>query len=245
MKPLHIWSSYAGQTVHWFGPDNKVNYQQHMNDPAKRNMLQQFGWADQHIDYTFNSDGFRTDEFDSRQNFVAIGCSFTQGVGVEEHNRWTTLLSQQLGIWCWNLGIAGAASDTCYRIARHYLEQLRPQFVVFLEPRDNRIELHTTADQPPHLINWAYDQDHWGSGIFVKTMLAHNENLEIRAEKNRAAIAYVCDQLGIPVVMYEPNDFIDLVADKTQLDLGRDLLHPGRLNNRAFAQVVYDRVKDL
>jgi len=35
------------------------------------------------------------------------------------------------------------------------------------------------------------------------------------------------------------------VVDKTQLDLGRDLLHPGRLNNRAFAQVVYNHVKDL
>jgi hypothetical protein len=245
MKPLHAWSSYAGQTVHWLVPDSKENYQQHMSDPAKRNMLQQFGWIDQHIDYTFNSDGFRTQEFDIRQNFVAIGCSFTQGVGVAENERWTTLLSQQLGTWCWNLGIAGASSDTCYRIARHYLAQLQPQFVVFLEPRNNRVELHTTADQPPHLINWAYDQATWGSGLFVKTMLAHNENLEIRAEKNRAAIAYVCSQLDIPVIMYEPNDFIDLVEDKTQLDLGRDLRHPGRLNNAAFAQVVYQHTKDL
>jgi hypothetical protein len=79
----------------------------------------------------------------------------------------------------------------------------------------------------------------------VKTMLAHDENLEIRAEKNRAAVAHVCDQLGIPVVMYAPNDYRDLITDKTQLDLGRDLLHPGRLNNRAFAQVVYNHVKDL
>jgi hypothetical protein len=245
MKPLHAWSSYAGQTVHWISPDSKENYQQHMNDPAKRSMLQQFGWVGQSIDYTFNSDGFRTQEFDSRENFVALGCSFTQGTGVAEHERWTSVLSQHLGIWCWNLGIAGAAGDTCYRMARYYLTQLRPRFVVFLEPRNNRIELHAAPDQPPHLINWTYDQHNWGSGTFVKTLLAHDENLEIRAEKNRAAIAHVCDQLGIPVVMYAPNDYRDLVADKTQLDLGRDLLHPGRLNNQAFAQVVYQHTKDL
>jgi hypothetical protein len=245
MKPLHAWSSYAGQTVHWISPDSKENYQQHMNDPAKRSMLQQFGWVDQSIDYTFNSGGFRTQEFDSRQNFVALGCSFTQGTGVAEHERWTSVLSQHLGIWCWNLGIAGAASDTCYRMARYYLTQLRPRFVVFLEPRNNRIELHAAPDQPPHLINWTYDQHNWGSGTFLKTLLAHDENLEIRAEKNRAAIAHVCDQLGIPVVMYAPNDYRDLVEEKTQLDLGRDLLHPGRLNNAAFAQVVYQHTKDL
>jgi hypothetical protein len=245
MKPLHAWSSHAGQTVNWISPDTKENYQQHMSDPAKRLMLQQFDWVDQTIDYTFNSDGFRTEEFDSRQNFVAIGCSFTQGTGVAEHERWTTILSKMLNLWCWNLGIAGAASDTCYRIARYYLAQLRPRFVVFLEPRANRIELHTDLEQPPHLINWAYDQANWGSGSFVKTMLAHDENLEIRAEKNRAAVAHVCDQLGIPVVMYAPNDYRDLVEDKTQLDLGRDLLHPGRLNNAAFAQIVYQHTKDL
>jgi hypothetical protein len=245
MKPLHPSTNMRGKTVQWLGPDSKEAYQKHMSDTVKHNMLQQFGWVDQHIDYTFNSDGFRTQEFDNRQNFVAIGCSFTQGVGVAEHDRWTTLLSQQLGTWCWNLGIAGAASDTCYRIARYYLERLQPQFVVFLEPRANRIELHTVVNQPPYLINWAYDQDDWASGTFVKIMLAHNENLEIRAEKNRAAIAHVCNQLGIPVIMYKPNDFIDLVADKTQLDLGRDLQHPGRLNNAAFAKVVYQHAKDL
>jgi hypothetical protein len=245
MKPLHNWTHVAGQTINWISPDTKEKYQQHMNDSVKRNMLQLFGWVDRHIDYTFNSDGFRTEEFDSRQNFVAIGCSFTQGTGVAEHERWTTVLSKMLNLWCWNLGVAGAASDTCYRIARHYLVQLKPQFVVFLEPRANRIELHTGPDHPPHLINWAYDQANWGSGPFIKTMLAHDENLEIRAEKNRAAIAYVCSQLGIPLIMYAPDDFLNLIRDKRQLDLGRDLLHPGRLNNAAFAQVVYQHTKDL
>jgi protoheme ferro-lyase len=75
MKPLHAWSSYAGQTVNWISPDTKEAYQQRISDPVKRLMLQQFGWVDQHIDYTFNSDGFRTDEFDDRPNFVTIGCS--------------------------------------------------------------------------------------------------------------------------------------------------------------------------
>jgi len=245
MKPLHAWSSYAGQTVNWISPDSKENYQQHMSDAAKRNMLQQFGWVDQHIDYTFNSDGFRTHEFDNRANFVTIGCSFTQGVAVNRKDTWPQLVSDQLGLSVYNLGVSGASADTCYRIIKYYAPILKPQFVVFLEPRGNRTELHYDPDQPPHLINWAYDSGSWGNSVYTKTWLGNDVNMQLHAEKNRAAVAHVCDQLGIPVVMYAPNDYRDLVEDKTQLDLGRDLLHPGRLNNAAFAQVVYQHTKDL
>jgi hypothetical protein len=245
MKPLHAWSSYAGQTVHWISPDSKENYQQNISDPVKRNMLQQFGWIDQHIKYTFNSDGFRTDEFSGGPNFVTIGCSFTQGVGVHREDTWAQLVSDQLGLSVYNLGISGASSDTCYRIIKHYAPILKPQFVVFLEPRGNRTELHHNPAQPPHLINWAYDAGSWGNSAYTKTWLSTDTNMQLHAEKNRAAIAHVCAQLGIPVVMFNPDDYLDLVMDKTQIDLGRDLLHPGRLNNRAFAQVVYQHTKDL
>lgn len=245
MKPLHAWSSYAGQTINWISPDSKENYQKHMNDPASHALLQAFGWADQHIDYTFNSDGFRTHEFDNRPNFVTIGCSFTQGVAVNREDTWAQLVSDQLGLSVYNLGISGASSDTCYRIIKYYAPILKPQFVIFLEPRHNRTEVHHDIHQPPYVINWAYDASSWGNSSYTKTWLSNDANMQLHAEKNQAAIAHVCASLDIPVVMYKPNDYIDLVTDKTQHDLGRDLLHPGRLNNRAFAQVVYSHVKDL
>jgi hypothetical protein len=245
MKPLHNWSHVAGQTINWISPDSEEKYQQHMNEPTKRGMLRQFGWINQHIDYTFNSDGFRTDEFDGRPNFVTIGCSFTQGVAVNRSETWAQLVSGQLGLPVYNLGVAGAGADTCYRIIKYYAPMLRPQFVVLLEPRHNRTELHHDPDQPPHLINWAYDAGSWGNGAYTKTWLGNEANMQLHAEKNRAAISHVCAELDIPVVMYKPNDYLDLVTDKTQLDLGRDLLHPGRLNNAAFAQVVYQHTKDL
>lgn len=245
MKPLHAWSSHAGQTINWISPDSKENYQQHMSDPAKRLMLQQFGWIDQTIDYTFNSDGFRTDEFDDRANFVTIGCSFTQGVAVNREDTWAELVSQQLGLSVYNLGISGASADTCYRIIKYYAPILKPRFVVFLQPRGNRTELHYDSDQPPHLINWAYDAGSWGNSAYTKTWLSNEVNMQLYAEKNRAAVAYVCASLDIPLIIYAPNDYLDLVTDKTQLDLGRDLRHPGRLNNAAFAKVVYQHTKDL
>lgn len=237
MIPLHGASEHAGKTLHWIPPDTEQQYKQHLKNSDSRRLLEQFGWIDQSIDYQFNSHGFRTIEFDQRPNFLAIGCSFTQGTGVHEHQRWTTLLSEQMDLWCWNLGIAGASSDTCYRIARYYVSLLKPKFVVFLEPRPNRIELHGEPDEPPYLINWTYDSVNW-SGQYVKVMLANQENLDIRAEKNRAAIGYVCAEQHVPVFMYEPDAYLTKV-DHKQRDLGRDLLHPGTMNNRAFADFLY------
>lgn len=242
--PLHQWSDHAGKTIKWLSPDSEDAYRKHIADPEKRKMLESFGWVDVDVSYKFNSHGFRTPEFDSRPNWMAIGCSFVQGTGVNEQDRWTTHVSQQLDLHCWNLGIAGAAGDTCYRIAKHYVPALKPKFVVYLEPRYNRVEMKTLADPVPMIINWAYDFASW-QGPYVKQLLSESTNLEIAAEKNREAIRSICQQHNIPLIVYEPDAYRSRVTDATKLDLGRDLLHPGRLNNQAFAQVVYQHTKDL
>lgn len=246
MTPLHRSNVHAGQTLEWFDPDSRENYLAHLKHPEKRKLLEQFGWAnlssDDSITYCFNSEGFRTAEFDQRENFIAIGCSFTAGVGIQEHRRWTNIVSDQLDLHCWNLGVAGSGSDTCYRILKHWLPILKPKFVVFLEPRSNRIELHQEVNEPPHLINWTYNVKPWTDGIYVKMWLDNDENMRLHAEKNRAAIQWYCHENSTPVIMFEPTDYRDLVEDKRELDLGRDLLHLGKKNNQAFADVVYKRI---
>jgi hypothetical protein len=242
--PLHQWSECAGKTLQWLSPDTEEAYRTHNKDTNKRHLLDVFGWIDVSIDYTFNSEGFRTLEFDTRENWMAVGCSFTQGTGVNVADRWTTLVEQQIGLDCWNLGTAGAAGDTCYRIASYYIPKLKPKFVVYLEPRYNRTELKTVKEDVPLVLNWAYDHKNWG-GIYVKELLLEESNLELAAEKNREAIRSICLQHNIPLIVYKPDAYIALVEDKTQHDLGRDLLHPGRLNNKAFAQVVAKDIQQI
>ena len=114
--------------------------------------------------------------------------------------------------------------------------------MVFLEPRPNRIELHQEVNEPPHLINWTYNVKPWTDGIYVKMWLENDENMRLHAEKNRAAIQWYCHENATPVIMFNPTDYLDLVEDKRELDLGRDLLHLGKKNNQAFADVVYKRI---
>ena len=141
----------------------------------------------------------------------------------------------------WNLGVPGASGDCCYRVAKHYIPVLNPEFVVMLEPRYNRIELHDSEAEYPHTINFAHDTDPWGKSLYVKKWLLNERNMELHAEKNRAAIAHLCSELNIPFFVFGPNDFIDLTPTHLQ-DLGRDLLHAGRKNNLAFAEVVHQHI---
>jgi len=241
--PLHYWSQYTG-TIKWLAPDSQQAYLENLAQPDRRKLLELFGWLDVEIDYKFNSQGFRTEEFDARPSWMALGCSFTQGTGVNAQDRWTDIVADWIGLSCWNLGVAGASGDTCYRIAKHYIPELRPKFVVYLEPRYNRTELKTSSALAPLVINWAYDDKNW-LGNYVKELLLNESNLEIAAEKNREAIRSICLQHNIPLIVYRPDAYISLVTDKKQHDLARDLLHPGRLNNRAFAQVVVKDVEQI
>jgi hypothetical protein len=242
--PLHDGTEHAGQVLEWLAPDTQQRYQDNLRDAKTRSMLESFGWIDSYITYDFNSHGFREQEFAIGDAWMALGCSFTQGTGVYLHQRWTSVVAELIGVRCWNLGLAGASLDTCYRVARYYLPVLRPKFVVVLEPRPNRMEVYDHREQP-YQINWAYDAPHWGAGLLGRAWVADERNMLERAERTRAAIRWLAHEQGIPVIFYEPDAYRDRVEDHQQRDLGRDLLHPGVLNNTAFAHIVAKDINTL
>jgi hypothetical protein len=240
--PLHDGSQHAGQTLRWLPPDTQERYEDNLRDAKTRSMLESFGWIDSDITYSFNSHGFREQEFAIGDCWMALGCSFTQGTGVHQHQRWTSMVADRIGLRCWNLGLAGASLDTCYRVARYYLQVLQPRFVVLLEPRPNRMEIFDQREQP-FQINWAYDAPYWGTGHLGRVWVADDRNMQIRAEKTRAAIRWLAHQQNIPVIVYEPDAYLTRVTDHRCHDLGRDLLHPGVLNNQAFADTVVQDIQ--
>jgi len=242
LEPIaHGYSTYCNQTFEWLPPDDEARFKQNLSKENNKTWLSNFGWIDESVSYKFNSHGFRCEEFSESPNFVTLGCSFTFGIGVNKTQTWPTYLSELQNLHVWNLGVPGSSGDCCYRIAKHYIPALKPKFVVLLEPRYNRIELHDSETTFPHTINFAHDSDPWGKDLYVKKWLLNEQNMELYAEKNRAAISYLCRELNIPIFVFGPNDFRDLTPTHLQ-DLGRDLLHAGRKNNLAFAEVVHQRI---
>jgi hypothetical protein len=210
----------------------------HQNRLTRAGDLQRHGWWDtQHIEYRFNSHGFRSVEFDPAQpGVMALGCSITVGIGIRQQDSWCERVSGAMGLPCWNLAQPGAAMDTLFRMAEHWIPRLKPRHVIMLCP-PNRFEILDSqaravvllpAEQslqyknPPHL------------DPFYREWARHPENMRLHDLKNLWAVERLCDSLGIPLHHWTWADMSNNWVD----DYGRDLAHPGARGHRAFAERV-------
>ena len=122
-----------GKTVTWSGTDTLENF--------KKNKDQQYTIND--VDYKYNPQGFRTknlEEYKGKKVNIALGCSFTEGVGLPENEIWPTYVEQQTEFPILNLGLGGASSDSIARILTNIIGMFDIQTVYILWPPHSRFE---------------------------------------------------------------------------------------------------------
>ena len=236
----------------WDRFDSEEKYNDHMSKPIKRQQLLENNWIDKEIIYRFNSRGFRTPEFTDKENFLVLGCSFTSGIGLPEEMMWANVISKFSGLDVWNLGVGGSGSDTCYRIADHYIPKLHPKYVIMLEPEHARTEIFATVNGPglarPQIVRPDIDNSmrYLTDNDYIKNWWMHDENSQIRAQKCVQAIAYLCYKYHVEFYHYKTNDFLSQTFWKLLpdilVDVGRDLSHPGPDANQRFAKQVYEDI---
>lgn len=124
----HSWHP-SNTTTMWSGSDTRENIQPN--------------WSDISIDYRFNDYGFRTHGLKpllSQKVDVALGCSFTEGVGLPIESVWPSLIEQDRPYPMLNLGIGGASTDTVARILTNISGLYNIQTVFILWPEASRFE---------------------------------------------------------------------------------------------------------
>ena len=218
------------KTVLWDTSDNESIYLKHLTNSKSKLQLEKLGYIDAPITYAFNSQGFRTHEFNQSADAVCFGCSFTMGTGLFEYQTWPAQLTEISGLTTTNLAHAGSSNDTALRMAVHYLPILKPCYAFWLQTDRNRIEI--LDDQLNLCVNLlATDQsdDLYHQDNFVKQWFASDSNQQIHLEKNTRAFKHLCNELDIICVVLSRNTVV-------QLDLARDLMHPGVKSNRALAE---------
>jgi len=236
MTPLiHNYSKLAGQTVHWDTSDNKDCYLKNINDPVTRQRLESLGFIDSPIDYTYNSHGFRTAEFDRNFDVVCFGCSFTMGTGIHATDTWPSQLAAITGLQVANLGHAGSSNDTAFRLADYYLRLLRPKYAVWLQTDRHRIEL--IDDGIPVSINIMATDTHnlCAKDYFVKTWFSSDTNQLLNLQKNTLAFEQLCQRLEITAIILER---ANIKTNPWPLNDARDLIHPGANTYQALAHQV-------
>ena len=205
------------------------------NRKHRSDLLRRHGWWDQSaIEYRFNAQGFRADEFTASAGTVFLGCSFTVGIGVAYEDTWPRRVSSALGSACWNLGQGAGAMDTCFRLAEHWIPRLRPTRVVIMNTLPARMEL-IGRDGVPH----PYSANHSGAvPAFLREWLDHDENIRLNYLKNSWAIRQLCDREQVPFYEWD-YDFLYACA----YSLARDLVHPGVASHHRFAEKVIAHIR--
>jgi hypothetical protein len=232
MTPRHSNSSLANQEFNWNGTDSEELYQKNLRtNPAE---LERYNWIDRKITYKFNSHGFRADEFDSSAPGVMfIGCSHTLGVGLPVESTWAHIVSTTLKLKNYNLGVGGSSNDTAFRLAYHWIEQLKPSLVVFLSAERTRLELQFVNDQ-------IYDLSVWPIGFptvdnFMKCWHSNDTNSDMNYLKNTLAVKQLCSERGIKYIQRE-------AVNIHLRDKARDLQHYGEKTHQHIAAMFLSKL---
>ena len=205
--------SLKGQELKWLSKDTEELFDENMSNDKQRLRLEKFGWTKDSITYKFNDQGFRSDEFDSSGNgIVFLGCSFTVGIGVPWENTFCKIVSDDLKLKCFNLGLGGGSMDSCFRFASYWLEKLKPKIVVLLEPNKDRKEIKKHGRYRTEMaVNHTYKD-------FYKDWISEEQNSNLSREKNFLAIKYLTNKIN--------TKFISFFSD-SQDGEARDFAHGG------------------
>lgn len=232
-----IWLSdirFAGQTLEWLGEDSLERFEKNCRDPEKLEILRSSGWLDRGITYRFNKFGFRGNEVDgSVDNFCVFGDSVTFGTAMAEDWLYTHYISQSLGIYCNNFGVAGGSDMSSIRLAMTWIDKLKPKFVIYQKTFDHRLEWIEEKNQAV-----IYGVQPGGGGSppkitdkLFQTWIDIDDNRIIMSVKNDMAMRWLCHSLNVPLFVVSIEDFFS-----PEKNFARDLLHPGPQKHREVAE---------
>jgi len=227
----------AGNTYQWWPTDTEESFNLMMQDPVHREYFRKKGWDQPDtINYKINSDGFRSEDFDSSaDNLVALGCSYTMGIGLPYSDLWPSRVAQALNLQACNFGWGGASSDQCFRLAEYWIPQLKPKLVVLLNPPRSRMEVivnNTTGETDTVMPMYNHPD------AFVKKWLSIDENQKLNNLKNSLAIEAICNRLSIPFLSHEADTWMS--RSREEAEYARDYLHAGPKGHKIFAERILD-----
>jgi len=235
--PFHFGRKYAGQTSNWMHSDNDENYQRMMLNPVHCEYFIKQGWDQPNcITYAINSDGFRSDEFDTtRSGMLALGCSFTFGIGLPIQQTWPMLVSTSIGLDCWNIAWPGISADTCFRLAEYWITALQPKLVCQLMPPRDRFELITGNTDLPVEVFMPMSQSvlFSNSDVYLKHWFAESENAHVNQRKNMLATRALCAERNIPFIVKYADQ--EMSGSLEQLEYARDYMHAGPRGHQMLA----------
>lgn len=217
----------ANTTSPWLPMDTKELFEKNKNDP----LMLENGWNEHSIVYRTNNFGFRSNidyscySPNKPDNInVFLGCSLTEGIGLNLEDTWAYKINQQLNGTFYNLGQGGGGLETQYRLLKAWAPVIQPKKVFSLGSFEPRRELFAHQSEirtmfTPHVNST--------SEVFAKFFSSENESL-ISSTRTVDAMITVCRQVKAEFYMPTSSLLEFFVKHKHRNDWGRDLRHPGK-----------------
>jgi len=227
----------ANTSLLFQSPIEEESYAKMMADPVHRKYFTEKGWdKPEAVTYKINSKGFRCEEFDDTPCLVALGCSYTFGVGLPEQDTWPSLVGKALGLKVVNLAWGGQGADYCFRMAEYWLPRLPVKYCVLLNPPPSRIEVLMENNKAEtfmtNTMSSYYNPNDW----FLNQWIMNEENHRLNNLKNSLAIKQLCATLNVPCQTYEAR--VDMSGSREELEYARDYMHAGPRGHRLLAEKI-------
>lgn len=209
--------------------------------------------------YTYNQLGFRGDSI-NKEGFrvMSIGCSYTEGVGVNDHETWpaqfTKLIEDGVNM---NFGISGRSNDYTSRCLLTYYDIIKPDLVLIMYTFPARREFYSPEGGIEPFkpgASWGYfsDTDN-GKKLQILKEETQNDFEDIQNwYKNHLLISYFLKYKNIPFIWngcFLETDYMDEYRYdgnyNTFVDKGfDDGKHPGPKHNEVYAKNLYEHIQE-
>jgi hypothetical protein len=208
--------------------------------------------------YSYNEFGFRGDSI-KKEGFrvMSIGCSFTEGVGVNDNETWPAQICKLIpyGINM-NFGTGGRSNDFISRCLLTYYDLIKPNLVLIMYTLPHRREIYTKEGGIEPFIptmGWGYlSQTKEGKRIQeIKTELQNDNEDFINWYKNHQLITLYLESKNCKWSWngsFLNTDYIDknrFDGDYIKfIDIGADGGHPGPKHNISYSEKLYKYLID-
>jgi hypothetical protein len=239
MKILKYWNkdSFEITNYKWFLSDRKnKTFTTSGSDNSNQNK------------YTYNKLGFRGDSIPlSGKKLMAVGCSHTEGIGVNDDETWPYYLSRLLNFSHINFGFTGRSNDYIARCVLSFVEEINPDLICIMYSYPERREYYTNSggieSYHPNPWGWFLENEKEFKSI---TNISNDNNNFINWYKNHLLIKNYLQNKKIPFVWN--GKFLNTeYSDEFRFDGNYDIEygnHATSIQNKIYANELYNFIKE-
>jgi hypothetical protein len=248
MKPLQYWTPEGFEISSYKWPLSERINKQYKTSGSDNTGL---------CTYTYNELGFRGDSVHKTGlKIMSIGCSNTEGVGVNDDETWPHQFSKLIpnGVDM-NFGCGGRSNDYISRCLLSYYDLIKPDLVLIMYTLPQRREVYTKDNNiEPFMPTeaWGYLKDEEEGKLIQSNLTSLQNNNEdfVNWYKNHLLIKLFLESkkcnwlwngwMEIPMKFKEFNRFDGNY--KNFLDKGVDGIHSGPKHNQSYAIDLFNHI---